>query len=455
MSTSLTRRKLVAGAAWAAPVVAASATIPSYAASVAATNDCILAASPAYSISGTDEGAKTVQSFAVPNNVHKLRFELVGGAGGTNNRMTPAGSGAKVSGIVPVTPGSIVQIIAAAGGIGDGSLTPTAGGEGYGNGGSVPAYTIPATITAQVDAKYPNPANSKTQAYAASGGGSSALLIDGVVVAVAGGGGGAGMTTSGVSYADPWYSNFNGQIDAGVAPLGSDASPQFDAAGSASAAAGSNGTSGYEIYNAERSKVLTYNSGFGGAAGVGGAGGAAGTLPASGPIIGFETTNNQVLFSQFVAGNTGTSGFAGNGGDGAGAYSYQLDENPASVHEKGTYEDRSWDLDVYNDEGAYAQNFNGYQSVVSGGGGAGYGGGGSGAAQSVSSIVLTQKWLNSPTGVRQGIGYTMQGGAGGAGGSYIAPSVTDGSIVSAENAPQWMRERGNGSVTVTFCEAAA
>ena len=80
----------------------------------------------------------------------------------------------------------------------------------------------------------------------------------------------------------------------------------------------------------------------------------------------------------------GTSGFAGNGGDGAGAYSYQLDENPASVHEKGTYEDRSWDLDIYNDEGAYAQNFNGYQSVVSGGGGAGYGGGGSGAAQSVS-----------------------------------------------------------------------
>ena len=47
MSTSLTRRKLVAGAAWAAPVVAASATIPSYAASVAATNDCILAANPA------------------------------------------------------------------------------------------------------------------------------------------------------------------------------------------------------------------------------------------------------------------------------------------------------------------------------------------------------------------------------------------------------------------------
>ena len=86
MSTSMTRRKLVAGAAWAAPVVAASATIPSYAASVAATNDCILAASPAYNISGTEEGAKTVQSFAVPNNVHKLRFELVGGAGGTNNR---------------------------------------------------------------------------------------------------------------------------------------------------------------------------------------------------------------------------------------------------------------------------------------------------------------------------------------------------------------------------------
>ena len=389
MSSSLTRRKLVAGVAWAAPVVAASATVPSYAASVAA--DCTLAASPAYSISGTDEGAKTVKTFTVPNNVYKLRFELVGGAGGTNNRMTPAGSGAKVTGVVAITPGSTVQIVAAAGGIGDGSLIPTAGGEGYGNGGSVPAYTIPASVTAQVDAKYADPANSKSQVYAASGGGSSALLIDGTV----------------------------------------------------------------EVYNAERSKVLIYNSGFGGAAGAGGAGGAAGTLPVSGPVIGFETTNNQVLFSQFVAGNAGTSGFAGNGGDGAGAYSYQLDENPASVHEKGTYEDRSWDLDVYNDEGAYAQNFNGYQSVVSGGGGAGYGGGGSGAAQSVSSIVLTQKWLNSPTGVRQGLGYTMQGGAGGAGGSYLAPSVSEGAIVSAENAPQWMHDRGNGSVTVTFCEAAA
>ena len=266
MSSSLTRRKLVAGVAWAAPVVAASATVPSYAASVAA--DCTLAASPAYSISGTDEGAKTVKTFTVPNNVYKLRFELVGGAGGTNNRMTPAGSGAKVTGVVAVTPGSTVQIVAAAGGIGDGSLTPTAGGEGYGNGGSVPAYTIPASVTAQVDAKYADPANSKSQVYAASGGGSSALLIDGTVVAVAGGGG-------------------------------------------------------------------------------------------------------------------------------------------------------------------------------------------SGAAQSVSSIVLTQKWLNSPTGVRQGLGYTMQGGAGGAGGSYLAPSVSDGAIASAENAPQWMRDRGNGSVTVTFCEAAA
>lgn len=46
-------------------------------------------------------------------------------------------------------------------------------------------------------------------------------------------------------------------------------------------------------------------------------------------------------------------------------------------------------------------------------------------------------------------------GRGGAGGSYIAPSVSEGAIVSAENAPQWMRERGNGSVTVTFCEAVA
>mgnify|MGYP000903808792 CR=1 FL=1 len=61
-NATLTRRKLVAGVAWAAPAVATSATIPAYAASVAATKDCILATSPAYSISGTDEGAKTVKT---------------------------------------------------------------------------------------------------------------------------------------------------------------------------------------------------------------------------------------------------------------------------------------------------------------------------------------------------------------------------------------------------------
>ena len=102
MTQPISRRAIAKAGVWSAPVVAASATIPSYAASVAA--DCTFAAHPAYNISGTDEGTKTVQSFAVPNNVHKLRFELVGGAGGTNNRMTPAGSGAKVTGVVSVTP---------------------------------------------------------------------------------------------------------------------------------------------------------------------------------------------------------------------------------------------------------------------------------------------------------------------------------------------------------------
>ncbi len=119
---------------------------------------------------------------------------------------------------------------------------------------------------------------------------------------------------------------------------------------------------------------------------------------------GLGSHQQQVLFSQFVAGNAGTSGFAGNGG---GAYSYQLRTPPACT--KGS-EDRSWDLDVYNDEGRMRAELQrlpvhwcpavaAQATVVAV----------PGAAVCLLGV-LTE--ANSPTGVRQGIGYTMQGGAG-------------------------------------------
>ena len=203
--------------------------------------------------------------------------------------------------------------------------------------------------------------------------------------------------------------------------------------------------------------MLTYNSGFGGAAGVGGAGGAAGTLPASGPIIGFETTNNQVLFSQLVAGNAGTSGFAGNGGDGAGAYSYQLDNHPDEPRETVPLTNPSGTSNTGNQLSVDAakKSFNGYQGVVSAGGGAGYGGGGSGAVRALSSILTGEKWNGnsaSTGGVRQDVGALLQAGSGGAGGSYIAPAVSGGTIASSNNGAKESGVRNPGYVKITLCE---
>ena len=48
MSTNISRRKVVAGAAWAAPVVAASAAVPAFASST----ECAYASAPKFNISG-------------------------------------------------------------------------------------------------------------------------------------------------------------------------------------------------------------------------------------------------------------------------------------------------------------------------------------------------------------------------------------------------------------------
>ena len=96
MSTNISRRKVVAGAAWAAPVVAASAVVPAFASST----ECEWASSAAYSVEGTSAGAKSTTSFTVPERVDKIKFEVVGGAGGTNYDDMAAGSGAKITGII-------------------------------------------------------------------------------------------------------------------------------------------------------------------------------------------------------------------------------------------------------------------------------------------------------------------------------------------------------------------
>ena len=463
MSTNISRRKVVAGAAWAAPVVAASAAVPAFASSTV----CEWESSAAYSAAGTAAGAKGTTSFVVPALVDKIKFEVVGGAGGTNYEEILAGSGAKITGEISVKAGQTVQLIGAAGGIGNGPLTAAEGGEGYGNGGSSNLPTpIPNSVMQRVNAIWPKNSANKRITYSASGGGSSALVIDGTPVAVAGGGGGAGFINSGGANNNKFKKD--GAVDAGYLwPVEKPYNQQRNAypvigstGGSAEAAAGSAGNEGSLVRTADTTQVTTVEAGKGGANGIGGNGGSKTALPtgkSTNGVIGYYSTNNQEIFQSSNSGNGGGTGFNGNGGDGVGSYSYMIDNNDTSRPEVITLSDGTKKaLHYYGssepDDEPNGFNWNGFQSVISAGGGAGYGGGGSGASTSSLGIILTQKWNNNPNGIRQNTDFGQIGGGGGAGGSYVAPAVSGGTITSASNAPTARSARGNGYVKVTLCK---
>ena len=466
MSTNISRRKVVAGAAWAAPVVAASAAVPAFASSTV----CEYASDTVadYIISGTDAGAKGTQSFVVPEKVDKIKFVVIGGAGGTNYEDILAGSGAKLTGEIAVKPGQTVQLVAGAGGIGNGPLKPADGGEGYGNGGSSNLPTpIPNSVMQRVNAVWPADSANKRITYSASGGGSSALVIDGTPVAVAGGGGGAGFINSGGANNNEKFA-FPGAVNAGYLwPTEKPRNKQRNAypvigstGGSAEAAAGSAGKEGSLVRTADTTQVTIVEPGKGGSAGIGGNGGTKTALPtdkSTNGVIGYYSTNNQEIFQSSNSGNDGGAGFNGNGGDGVGSYSYMLDNNDTSRPEVITLSNgKTKALHYYGsdepDDAPNGVNWNGYESVISAGGGAGYGGGGSGASTSSMGIILTQKWNNNPNGIRQNTDFGQLGGGGGAGGSYIAPNASGGRIETAGNAPTKSGTRGNGSVAVFLCK---
>lgn len=454
MSTNISRRKVVAGAAWAAPVVAASAAVPAFASSTV----CEWESSAAYSAAGTTAGAKGTTSFVVPALVDKIKFEVVGGAGGTNYDDMAAGSGAKITGEISVRAGQTVQLVGAAGGIGNGPLTAAEGGEGYGNGGSSNLPTpIPSSVMQQVNTIWPASSPLKRVTYSASGGGSSALVIDGTPIAVAGGGGGAGFINNGGANNNPMYMEPGAVTASWQWPSGAKRNGNIifgSTGGSADGAAGSAGLEGFGIYDADSSIRETVEAGEGGANGIGGNGGSKTALhtgKSPNGVLGFSSANNQEIYQSSKSGNNGGSGFAGAGGDGVASYSYLIDNNDRTKKEVGTHNGSTYALE-YSSIGF---NFNGYESVISAGGGAGYGGGGSGASSSSSAIVVTQKWNNNPKGLRQNVSFGQLGGGGGAGGSYVAPGVSGGNITSAGNAPTARSTRGNGYVKVTLCKRTA
>ena len=476
MSTNISRRKVVAGAAWAAPVVAASAAVPAFAAS---SEPCKYAAAPKFNISGQPSGAKDTVKFTIPAKVDSIRFEVAGGAGGGSNQV-PGGSGALVTGEIPVKEGQVIELVAASGGVAylesvrgvdSPSLwqtRPATGGKGYGNGGDVNEQPVPADVKAQVDANWSKPSDMKRYLYGGSGGGSSALIINGTPVAVAGGGGGAGIRTQPGTNNMPSGKYYNPKaVDASTTRLSDpDVKSVLPAGASASAAAGDDAETSISHYTVlkpftnERT-AMKVAGGKGGGNGQGGAGGEQpllySTLGNVNGVLGFKSQNKQELFSSATAGDRGGSGFDGKGADGVFAYSYQIDNNDISKLEI-VHATNPVNLNDKTNLGkdSTLKSFNGYQTVVSAGGGAGYGGGGSGAARGLSSIITSQKWNGNeePTRYRQNVSALLQAGAGGAGGSFVAPSVAEGTITSANNAAKQSGVRNPGYVKVTLCERA-
>ena len=473
MSTNISRRKVVAGAAWAAPVVAASAAVPAFASST----ECEYSSAPKFNISGQPSGAKDTLKFTIPANVDKLRFEVAGGAGGGSNQVA-GGSGALVTGEIPVKAGQVIELVAAAGGVaylesvrGVDSpalwqTRPATGGKGYGNGGDVNEQPVPADVKAMVDANWSKPSDMKRYLYGGSGGGSSALVIDGTPVAVAGGGGGAGIRTQPGTNNMPAGDKFYNPkaVDASTTRLSDpDVKSVLPAGASASAAVGGDAETSVSHYTVLKphttdGTAMKVAGGKGGGNGQGGAGGEQPLLYKLANVygvLGFTSQNKQELFSSATAGDKGGSGFDGKGADGVFAYSYQIDNNDISkleiVHATNPVNLKDT---TSLDKDSTLKSFNGYQTVVSAGGGAGYGGGGSGAARGLSSIITSQKWNanEEPTRYRQNVSALLQAGAGGAGGSYVAPSVPNGTIASANNAAKESGVRNPGYVKVTLCE---
>ena len=472
MSTNISRRKVVAGAAWAAPVVAASAAVPAFASST----ECDWNSTENYSISGQPSGARDTLKFTIPAKVDKLRFEVAGGAGGGSNQVA-GGSGALITGELPVKEGQVIELVAAAGGVAylapepgvdSPSLwqtRPATGGKGYGNGGDVNAQPVPADAKARVDANWPGASDMKRYLYGGSGGGSSALIIDGTPIAVAGGGGGAGIRTQPGTNNMPSGKYYNPKaVDASTTRLSDpDVKSVLPAGADASAAAGGDAETSVSHYTVLKPftsdrTAMKVAGGKGGNGGVGGAGGEQPMLYNDKGnvygVLGFKSQNKQELFSSATAGDKGGSGFDGKGADGVFAYSYQIDNNDISKLEI-VHATNPVNLnDKTNlDKDSTLKSFNGYQTVVSAGGGAGYGGGGSGAARGLSSIITSQKWNanEEPTRYRQNVSALLQAGAGGAGGSYVSPTVPNGIIASANNGAKQSGVRNPGYVKITLC----
>ena len=134
MNNNISRRKLVAGAAWSAPAVLATTAVPAYASST----ECL----PDQSKGGLKKHENYAQELVwdVPADAKELHFEVTGAAGGSFSDDSTGitgigGAGTTVKGSVRLNgTGKFTFIAGEGGGYNRGnSVNP---GKGYGNGGA-------------------------------------------------------------------------------------------------------------------------------------------------------------------------------------------------------------------------------------------------------------------------------------------------------------------------------
>lgn len=425
MNQDISRRTLIAGASWAAPVVLATTTVPAYAASA----KCL----PDSSKGGLKIHENTKQELVwnVPSDAKEVHFEVIGGAGGSFSSEDASGiggAGAVVKGLIRVEGGKgEFKFIAGAGG-NYRQGRPVGPGAGYGNGGS------------HGDTLKEDPNDKNTHEYfGPTGGGASAILLDEQPIVIAGGGGGAGIFFNRRERDTPqdlYWQMFE---------------PIYGGVGGEKSSDGTNATA---TFASDDSAAIRANGGHGaGANGAGGEGGAQPEITLPTGRVSAEPTDGIDLTNNVIAGNKGGDAGVGSKADGAPS---------AAQFSSITYKGVTSTMIVH-----------------SGTGGGGYGGGGSGSVAALAAYMTDgdsgnsvtpddykgytpgdgeSKEENSKNEANKGVTRTATGatcagafgGPGGAGGSFISPKVEN-STVATSDKPGVVGERIDGAIRFWYC----
>lgn len=462
-ASAISRRRLVQGAAWSAPVILASATVPAWAASSEPTCSPVLTLKP--TATGFDDKAGAYTEWLVPEGVGRVRFNLVGGAGGAASSFTPSyltnvtnaslaggGAGAQLSGVLMVKSGDILRVWAGNGGVGSAAGTqPAYGGEGYAAGGDSTGSST-ATGSAQVVG------TSSGYVYGASGGGSSAveLVRDGAVtvVAVAGAGGGGAQLGTLTTHQHVFNVQPKDQLNPALRVALDRRDASTTAGGSAGSDLGTDNTgqggilmaSPYQEFKPLEEGDKPFDMRFVVTGGTAGRSGTPGTLGEA--LTGILNENNELKLQSMSDPWFDSYSFPR-------YYFYEGD----SVHEgeKGTGgADATGSYRGKGGSGALLSHTHGRLSLtsVASGGGAGYGGGGAGL-----NIWTIGAYYESVFGRQvqfegEGNIYSISSlsSGGGAGGSYINYEVvSDFALTTAQNANPTAGVRSPGSAALYKC----